>query len=188
MKILFLFIEINLVYSFTPAMNDFDLYDIKIDMNDVIMASADNLNMVWYVAAVIENDSYTCLITYNITSYYFVYSAVISTSNLSIIIYNCINQQGENVIGFFQSNSTCPFNLVNEQIVSNYSTQDNYIIGIDGSDSGVYGFADDFVFYYELNSSYPLTIWPNQLLISPRAIDIGVNVNYGIIVGYCQTT
>ncbi len=169
-------------------MNDYDLYGIKVGMNDAIMASADNLNMVWYVSSVIENNSYTCLITFNKTSCYFVYSTIVPISNLSIIIYNCINQQGENVIGFLQSNSTCPFNLVNEQIVSNYSTQDNYIIGIDGSNFGVYGFADDFIFYYQLNSSYSLTIWSNQLGMSPRAIDIGSNLAYGIIVGYCQTT
>ncbi len=169
-------------------MNDYDLYGIKVGMNDVIMASADNLNMVWYVSSVIEKNNYTCFIYFNKTSCYFVYSTIVPISNLSLIVYNCINPQGGNVIGFFQSNSTCPFNLINEQIIPNYSTQDNFIIGIDGSNLGVYGFADDFIFYYQLNSRYSLTVWTNQLGISPRALDIGLNINYGILIGYCQIT
>jgi hypothetical protein len=72
--------------------------------------------------------------------------------------------------------------------VYNYSTQDNFVINIDGENTGVYGFADDFMFYYQLNSPFSLTVWSNTLNISPRAVDIGLNVDYGIVVGYCQST
>jgi hypothetical protein len=128
MKILFLLIEFDLIYLYTPIMNDFDLYGTKVAMNDDIMVSVDNLNMLWYVSPVIENNSYTCFITFNKTSCYFVYRTIVPISNLSIIVYNCINQQGNNVIGFFQSNGICPFYLMNEQIISNYSTQDNFMM------------------------------------------------------------
>ncbi|CAF1108947.1 unnamed protein product [Adineta steineri] len=170
----------------TPS--DYDLYGIKVAMNDHLMVSVDNLNTVWYAVPVILNNSWQSTIYFNVTTCDFVYSVVVPVSTISSFIYNCIDIQGNNVIGFFtDTNNTFTFSLVNEQIVSNYSTQDNFIIDIDGEDTGVYGFADDFIFYYELNSTFELTIWPNNLNISPRAVDIGANIDYAIIVGYCQT-
>jgi hypothetical protein len=117
-----------------------------------------------------------------------VYSVVVPVSNITSFVYNCIDLQGQNIIGMFESNDNCSFHLINEQILSNYSTQDNFIIGIDGGNMGVYGFADDFIFYYELNSTFQLTVWPNSLNISPRALDIGANIDYAVVIGYCQST
>jgi hypothetical protein len=187
-KILFLLLQAHLGSFYTPVTNDYDLYGTKVAINDQLMVSIDNLNMVWYATPVIPNNTICCSIYYNTTSCAFVYSVVVPVSNISLFVYNCIDQQYQNVVGFFINTGTCPFYLGNEQIVSNYSTQDNYVIGIDGSSMGVYGFADDFIFYYELNSTFSLTVWPNTLGISPRALDIGSNVDYAVIVGYCQVT
>jgi hypothetical protein len=185
---LFLLLQAYLASFYTPIASDYDLYGIKVAMNDRLMVSVDNLNMVWYVSPVLPNNTIECSIYYNETSCSFVYSVVVPVSNISLFVYNCVNLQGKNVVGFFTSNDTCPFYLGNEQIVSNYSTQDNFVIDIDGSNLGVNGFADDFIFYYELHSTFLLTVWPNTLGISPRAMDIGSNVDYAVIVGYCQST
>jgi hypothetical protein len=168
--------------------NDYDLYGIKVDMNDGLMVSADNLNMVWYVVPVIPNNLFSRTISYNETTCEFVYSVVVPVSNISSFIYNCIDYQGNNTIGFFAGDDTFSFSLIDEKTVSNYSTQDNFVIDIDEQNTGIYGFADDFIFYYELNSTFSLTVWPNMLNISPRAVDIGSSDDYGVVVGYCQLT
>ena len=187
-RTLFLLFQTHLASLYTPIVNDYDLYGIKVAMNDQLMVSVDNLNRVWYATPVLPNNSMFCPIYYNETSCNFVYSVAVPVSNTNLFVYNCIDQQERNVVGFFVSNNTCPFYLANEQILLNYSTQDNFVIGIDGIHVGVYGFADDFIFYYELSSTFSLTVWPNTLSISPRAVDIGSNIDYATIVGYCQST
>ncbi|CAF3715353.1 unnamed protein product [Rotaria socialis] len=167
-------------------MNDYDLYGIKIAMNDGLMVFVDNLNAAWYTVPVFLNTQIICIIHFNETTCNFVYSVVVPISNISSFVYNCIDLQGRNVIGLFESNATCSFYLSNEKIVSNYSTQNNFIISINGDNTAIYGFADDFLFYYELNSTFQLTVWPNSLNISPRAADIGANNDYAVVVGYCQ--
>ncbi|CAF5204211.1 unnamed protein product, partial [Rotaria magnacalcarata] len=39
-----------------------------------------------------------------------------------------------------------------------------------------------------LNSTFQLSVWPNSLNISPLAVDIGANIDYAVVVGYCQLT
>ncbi|CAM4819053.1 unnamed protein product [Rotaria magnacalcarata] len=156
-------------------------------MNDALMVFTDNVNAAWYTVPVFLNTMIICTIHYNETTCDFVYSVVVPISNISAFVYNCIDLQGRNVIGLFESNATCSFHLSNEQVVFNYSTQDNFIISINGDNTAIYGFADDFLFYYELNSTFQLTVWPNSLNISPRAADIGANINYAVVVGYCQS-
>ena len=186
LEIYILLIEIELSLSFLSPNNDYDLYGIKIGINDRLMVSADNLNMVWYVTNVVsENIEYTP-IYYNRTKCQFVYNVIVPIVENLLFAYNCIGHQGENLIGFFHENGSFSFSLMNEQTISNYSTQDNFIINIDRDGTGIYGIADDFILYYKLHSSYTLIIWPNTLNISPRAFDIGENMNMGVIVGYCQ--
>jgi hypothetical protein len=184
----YLLLQVHLGSCYTKTPNDYDLYGIKVAMNDRLMVSVDNLNMVWYAVPVVPNNTLVSTIYYNSTTCDFVYSVVVPVSNISSFVYNCIDDQGQNVIGFFIGNDTFSFSLGNEQSIFNYSTQDNYIINSDGQNTGIYGFADDFMFYYELNSTFSLTAWPNTLNISPRALDIGSNVEYGVVVGYCQST
>ncbi|CAF2015361.1 unnamed protein product [Rotaria magnacalcarata] len=128
------------------------------------------------------------IIHYNGTTCDFVNSVVVPISNISTFVYNCIDLQGRNVIGLFESNATCSFYSSNEQIVFNYSTQDNFIISINEDNTAIYGFAGDFLFYYELNSTFQLSVWPNSLNISPLAVDIGANIDYAVVVDYCQLT
>ncbi|CAF3247231.1 unnamed protein product [Rotaria sp. Silwood2] len=176
------------VLLYTKVTTDYDLYGIKVAMNDRIMVSADNLYLVWYILPISANSSFICFTYYNETTCDFVYSIVVPMVDSTLFVYNCIDYQGNNLIGFFASNTTCDFLLVNEQIISNYSTQDNFVITIDGNGTGVYGFADDFIFFYELQAPFKLTVWPNIFNISPRAIDIGSSMQYGVLVGYCQST
>lgn len=172
--------------SVTIMNNDFDLYGIKVGINDGLMVSADNLNMVWYATpVVVENLDFTS-IYYNETRCYFVLSVIVPQMDELSFIYNCIGHQGENIIGAFVGYENLSFSLVNEQIISNYSTQENFLINIDGNGTGIYGISDDFILYYQLNSSYLLKIWSNTLNISPRALDIGANMEYGVVVGYRQ--
>jgi hypothetical protein len=186
--VLIIFLQLNLVLLYTKISNDYDLYGIKVAMNDNLMVSVDNLNMVWYVVPVVPNNTLYNTIHYNETSCDFVYSVIVPLLNENFFVYNCIDDQGDNVIGLFGGNDIFSFNLMNEQKIDNYSTQDNYIINIDGESNGIYGFADDFIFYYKLNSTYELFVWSNTLNISPRAIDIGLNIDFGVLVGYCQLT
>ena len=181
-------LQIHLVSCYTKITNDYDLYGIKVAMNDGMMISVDNLNMAWYVTPVVPNNTFVRTIYFNETNCDFVYSIVVPEVNISSFVYNCIDYQGNNLIGFFTSDTTFLFSLQNEQIISNYSTQDNFIIDIDGQNFGVYGFTDDFIFYYELRLPFLLIVWSNMLNISPRAFDIGSNIDYGILVGYCQLT
>ncbi|CAF1359220.1 unnamed protein product [Rotaria magnacalcarata] len=44
------------------------------------------------------------------------------------------------------------------------------------------------MFFYALKLPFSISVWPNTFNISPRAIDIGYNVDYGVLVGYCQLT
>jgi hypothetical protein len=174
---------------YTKVPTDYDLYGIKIGINDRFLVSVDNLFLVWYIEIFPHSNISYCEISYNLTTCDFVYSVIVPTSNNMSFVYNCIDLQGNNVIGFFSGNDTCrSFQLYDEQIVSNYSTQDNFVIAIDGQGTGVYSIADDFVFFYELYPTIQLVVWPNTLGISPRGIDIGANQQYAVVAGYCQTT
>jgi hypothetical protein len=173
-------------YTKVPA--DYDLYGIKIAINDEFSVHADNLYTTWYLPMLHSNATFPCTLNYSATTCDFVYSVVVPISNSTSFVYNCIDLQGNNVIGFVVGNITCNYHVVNEQIVSNYSTQDNFVIAIDDSSTSVYGFADDFVLFYELQPPFRMIVWPNTLNISPRAVDIGSNIEYAVLVGYCQVT
>ena len=192
MKRMYLFgiylLLVNVKYSFSVTIinNDFDLYGIKLGMNDRLMVSADNLNMVWYATPVATETMNVTSIYYNETRCYFVLNVIVPLLDKCLFAYNCIGYQGENLIGAFVVYENSSFSLLNEQMISNYSTQENFVINIDGDGTGVYGISDDFILYYQLNSSYLLKIWSNTLNISPRAFDIGANMEYGVVVGYRQ--
>ncbi|CAF0984169.1 unnamed protein product [Adineta ricciae] len=173
---------------YSKGSTDYDLYGIKIALNDRFLVSVDNLFLVWYVEHFPHANGSSCRVLYNLTTCDFVYSVVVPTTNNISFIYNCIDVHGNNVVGFLVSNDTCSFYLMNEQIISNYSTQDNFVIAIDGQSTGVYGFADDFLFFYQLFPTISLVTWPNTLNISPRAVDIGHNDKYAVIAGYCQSS
>lgn len=174
---------------YTKVPSDYDLYGIKIGINDRFLVCVDNLFLVWYAEIFPHTNISSCQIPYNLTTCDFVYSVVVPISNNISFVYNCIDFQGNNVIGFFISNGTCAsFQLYDEQIVSNYSTQDNFLIAIDEQGTGVYSVADDFVFFYELYPTIQLVVWPNILGISPRGINIGSNQEYAVVAGYCQST
>jgi hypothetical protein len=174
---------------YTKVPTDYDLYGIKIGINDHFLVCVDNLFLVWYIELFPHTNISSCQIHYNLTTCDFVYSVVVPVSNNISFVYNCIDLQGNNVIGFFISNGTCEsFKLSDEKIVSNYSTQDNFVVDLDGQGTGVYGVADDFMFFYELYPTIELIVWPNTLGISPRAINIGSNQEYAVVAGYCQST
>jgi hypothetical protein len=188
-RIFLVFLLIHSVLMYTKVPTDYDLYGIKIGINDHFLVCVDNLFLVWYVELFPHSSSSSCQIFYSLTTCDFVYSVVVPTSNNISFVYNCIDLKGNNVVGFFISNGTCAsFQLYDEQIVSNYSTQDNYLIAIDGQGTGVYSVADDFVFFYELYPTIQLVVWPNTIGISPRGMHIGTNQEYAVVAGYCQTT
>ena len=177
--------EHALLYS--KVITNYDQYGIKIALNDGIVVSADNIDSMWFTSTLAENSSVPNMIHYNATTCDFVYSTVVPIGNNSLFVYNCIDLQQNNVIGFFASDATHHFWVIDEQIISNYSVQDNFIIAVDGNGTGVYGFADDFTFFYELQSPFLLTVYPNTYNISPRALDIGSNMQYAVLVGYFQS-
>ena len=173
---------------YTKVAGDYDLYGIKIALNDRFLVVLDNLFSIWYLDILTNNNDLSCTAYYNLTTCDFVYSVVTPVTNNRSFVYNCIDIQGNNIIGIISHVNMCNFRLIDEQIVSNYSTQDNFVIDIDGQGTGVYGFADDFVFFYELPPMTQLIVWPNTLGISPRSMDIGSNSEYAVVVGYCQLT
>ncbi|UJR16646.1 hypothetical protein I4U23_003546 [Adineta vaga] len=173
---------------YTKVSTDYDLYGIKIGINDHFMICCDNILLLWWIEFIPHTNHSSCTLSYNLTTCDFIYSITVPVTNNISFVYNCIDHQGNNVIGHISGNDMCGFILINEKIVSNYSTQDNFVIDIDGQGTGVYGFADDFIFFYELYPTYQLVVWSNNLDLSPRAIDIGTNQEYAVIVGYCQST
>lgn len=174
---------------YTKVPSDYDLYGIKIGINDRFLVCVDNLFLVWYIELFPHTNISSCQVPYNLTTCDFVYSIVVPMSNNISFVYNCIDFQGNNVVGLFVGNDTCAsFQLYDEQIVSNYSTQDNFVIDIDEHGTGVYSVADDFMFFYELYPTIQLTVWPNTLGISPRGINIESNQEYAVVAGYCQVT
>ncbi|CAF3559292.1 unnamed protein product [Adineta steineri] len=188
-KIVILFSYICNVLTYTKVSTDYDLYGIKIAINDQFLVSIDNLFLVWYVEYFPKTDTSSCQLSYTLTTCDFVYSVIVPVSNNISFVYNCIDFQGNNVVGnFIGINRSCDFELNNEQIVFNYTTQDNFVVAFNGDGTGVYGIADDFVLFYELYPTIELFVWPNTLDISPRAMDIGANQNYAVIVGYCQSS
>ncbi|UJR16927.1 hypothetical protein I4U23_003825 [Adineta vaga] len=187
-NILFIVLSIPPILMYTKVSTDYDLYGIKIALNDRFLVSADNLFLVWYIRLFSISNNSNCLLLYNSTTCDFVYSVVVSTSNNMSFIYNCIDFQGNNVVGLVTSNGTCSFHLEDERIVSNYSTQDNFVIAINGDGTGVYGFADDFMLFYQLFPTVNMTVWQNNMSISPRAVDISSNQYYAVLVGYCQSS
>ena len=182
--VLFLLVHPALMYTKEAA--DYDIYGIKIAMNDRFMVSVDNLFSLWYIEILTNSTDLSCTTNLTLTTCDFVYSIVVPVTDNRSFVYNCIDRQGRNVIGVVNHINMCNFRLIDEQVVSNYSTQDNFVIDIDQQGTGVYGFADDFVFFYELPPTAQLTVWPNILGISPRAMDIGSNNEYAVLVGYCQ--
>ena len=188
LKLYLTFLLINPASMYTKVATDYDLYGIKIAINDRFMVSLDNLFSTWYIEILNNNDDLSCTANFTLTTCDFVYSVITPVTNNRSFAYNCIDLQGNNVVGVISHINTCNFRLVDEQIVSNYSTQDNFVMDFDGQGTGVYGFADDFVFFYRLQPTTQLTVWPNTLGISPRAIDIGSNNEFAVVVGYCQLT
>jgi hypothetical protein len=185
-NIFLLSLFINRGYMYTNMATDYDMYGIKIAMNDRFMVSLDNLFSIWYIEILSGNQDLSCTANYTLTTCEFVYSVVTPLTNNRSFVYNCVSSQGKNVIGTIIHINMCDFHLIDEQIVSNYSTQDNFVIDLNEQGTGVYGFADDFVLFYELQPTNHLFIWQNTLSISPRAMDIGANNEYAVVVGYCQ--
>ncbi|CAF0839911.1 unnamed protein product [Adineta ricciae] len=172
------------MYTNTPT--DYDLYGNKITTNDQFLINADNVYSTWYPVIFPYTDASNCNLTFSATTCQFVYSVVATPTNNLSFVYNCIDSQGNNVIGFYTSNQKCDFQLIDERIVSNYSTQDNFLIDFNGDGTGVYGIADNFIFFYQLSPTIDLFIWSNTLGISPRGMHIGINQDYTVVAGYCQ--
>ena len=185
---LLLYLWASPVLLYTKNSNDYDLYGIKVTMNDRLVVSIDNVFSIWYVTRLPTDVILQCTMSFNLTTCDFGYSVALPVATNNSFVYNCIDLQGNNIIGVLVAIDPCTYQLDDEQIVSNYLTQDNFIIAIDGEDAGVYGFADDFVFFYQLQPTYQLTVWPNTLGISPRSVDIGFSIEYAVVVGYCQLT
>ncbi|CAF0987621.1 unnamed protein product [Adineta ricciae] len=174
---------------YTKVSTDYDLYGVKIGINDRFLISADNILSLWWIEFIPHTNSSGCTLSFNLTTCDFMFSISVPVANNASFVYNCVNVLGRNVIGHITGHDTCSsFQLINEQIVSNYSTQDNFVIDIDGAGTGMYGFADDFILFYQLYPTHQLTVWSNSLDISPRAFDMGLNQEYGVLVGYCQIT
>ena len=188
LKIYLAFLLVHPALLYTKVASDYDVYGIKIAMNDRFMVSVDNLFSLWYIEILTKNDDLSCTANLTLTTCDFVYSVLTPLTNNRSFVYNCIDVQGNNVIGVVGHVNMCNFRLIDEQIISNYSAQDNFVIDIDARGTGVYGFADDFVFFYGLPPIAQLTVWPNALGISPRSMDIGSNNDYAVVVGYCQIT
>ena len=167
---------------------DYDLYGIKVALNDRLMVRPDNLLSIWNFVVLTNDTSLSCTANYTLTTCDFVYSVVTPVTNNRGFAYNCIDSEGRNVIGRIAHVDLCDFRLMDERIVGHYLTQENFVIDIDGEGTGVYGFADDFVLYYALQPTPLLIVWPNTLGISPRAMDIGSSNGYAVVVGYCQQT
>ncbi|CAM4911287.1 unnamed protein product [Rotaria socialis] len=175
-------------FTYTAVVTDNDLYGIKIAMNDRILVSAVNLFEGWFISLLPNNGTNNCIIWFNSSTCDVVYNVIVPSTNDISFVYNCIDLPGNNLMGYFIGNDNCTFELQDESIVSNYSTQYNYVIDINEQSTGVYGFADDFILYYELQPAIQLFVWPNTLGISPRAVDVGSNYQYAVLVGYCQST
>ncbi|CAM4833787.1 unnamed protein product [Rotaria magnacalcarata] len=175
-------------FTYTAVVADNDLYGIKIAMNDRLLVSAANLFAGWFISLLPNNENNNCMISFNSSTCGVVYNVIVPFTNDISFVYNCIDLSGNNVIGFFIGHDNCTFVLQDESIVSNYSTQYNYVIDINEQGTGVYGFADDFILYYELQPTIQLFVWSNTLGISPRAVDVGSNYQYAVLVGYCQST
>ncbi|CAF1400512.1 unnamed protein product [Adineta steineri] len=152
------------------------------------LVSIDNFALVYYVEYFPNTNSSSCEIKYSLTTCDFVYSVVVPVSNNLSFVYNCIDFQGNNVIGYFICNRTCNIQLSDEQIVYNYTTQDNFVIAFNGDGTGIYGIADDFVLFYKVYPTIELIVWSNNLDVSPRAMDIGSNQDYAVVAGYCQSS
>ncbi|CAF1167462.1 unnamed protein product [Adineta steineri] len=172
------------MYTNTPT--DYDLYGSKISINDLFLIEADNVYQEWYPTLFPYTEASGCDLYFSAMTCQFVYSVIATPSNNLSFVYNCINSQGNNVIGFYASNQTCNFQLIDERIISNYSTQDNFLIDFNGDGTGIYGIADDFIFYYQIYPTIDLFVWPNTLGISPRGMHIGANQDYAVVAGYCQ--
>ena len=188
LRLCLLFLLVDPAHMYTKVPGDYDLYGSKLALNDALLMCLDNLYSLWYLVVLDGDTSLSCTAPYSLTTCDFVYSAITPITNNRSFVYNCIDIQGNNVVGHIGHVNMCNFQLIDERIVSNYSTQDNFVIAIDAQGTGVYGVADDFLFYYELQPTPHLDVWPNTLGISPRAIDIGANNDFAVVVGYCQSS
>jgi hypothetical protein len=164
-------------------------------MNNQLLVHADNLHNVYKVfLAPFSTPTYctpsiTDLGNNNIQCA-FVYAVMTprNSSSPPYFVYNCIDVLYNNVVGrytFINNGSSCAYQHTNAIVPGNYSTQDNFVIGVDYEGSGIYAFADDFTAYYDFQS-LQITSWPNTLPISPRMVDF--TSGYGVLVGYCQLT
>ena len=93
---------------------DYDLYGINFAVNDGLVVSADNFVSKWFPFLLASNDDVFCPVSYSETTCSFVYSTMVPVINNSLFVYNCIDHQGNNVIGFFMNTTTCKFQLSNE--------------------------------------------------------------------------
>ncbi|CAF0882448.1 unnamed protein product [Adineta steineri] len=164
-------------------------------MNDQLIVYANNVYLEYIVFLAPFSTSQLCIV--NITDLGtnniqcdFVYSVVTSKNQTTLpyFVYNCIDIQNRMMIGrieFINNGTLCAYKHRNSLVGSNYSIQDNFVIGIDAQNEGVYAFTDDFIAYYDFQS-WNMTVWPKTLPISPRAIDF--TNDYGVLAGYCQDT
>lgn len=142
-------VEIELMSCNGLVSNDDDLYGVKVGMNDVVMMSVDNLNGVLYASPVVANNIAYETISFNESTCNFAYSIVVPIWNNVSFVYNCIDNEENNISDYFVGNENFSFSLINEQKILNYSREENFAINIDGDNTGVYGFADGFLLYYE---------------------------------------
>ena len=188
LRICVVFLLADFAFTYIKVPTDYDRYGIKVALNDRLLVYPDNLFAVWYMEMLNNSDDSSCSISFNLTTCEYVYSVVTPVSNNASFVYNCIDSQGNNVIGAIAHVDLCIFISIDERIVPVNFTQDNFVIDLNQQGTGVYGFADDFFLYYELQPVPQLTVWPNALGISPRAMDIGWSNDFAVIVGYCQET
>ncbi len=80
-RIFLFFFLIDIVSMYTKVPFDYDLYGIKIGINDRFLVSVDNLVLVWYGEIFPHSNISGCLIFYNLTTCSFVYSVVVPTLN-----------------------------------------------------------------------------------------------------------
>ncbi|CAF1310043.1 unnamed protein product [Didymodactylos carnosus] len=176
-------------------------------MNNRLLVTADNLNSLYYIQLAPFPNTVTCNISsespdgwttgvWN-SSCDFIYSLVVPkyhpSNDVPYFVYNCIDQFGNNMIGLYadiSNNNTCIFKLKNNAVVpGNYSTQNNFILCMEPNGSGVYGFADDFIFYYNLSSFQLSVLNFTTFGLSPRACDMIMSGSstFALVAGYVQT-
>ncbi len=173
--------------TFSPDLNDFDAYGIKVAANDVLTVLVQPSSQTFIVQFAPYNYSSSALVCAFGNPNIYVYSVAIGQQQTTKqFVYNGEDSNGNVYVGlaiYQGSPPSCMFNWIPLQQVAR-THQEFYVIDVDSTGSVAYGMFQGFFFTYQLTApyTYNLSNFTADTSFMPHAMNVqGSSV---VVAGY----